>query len=786
MRLRIWVIALLLMSATALSAQDTLPPADIVNDEGGPQVITGEVTYTNPFFTAGAAEPLVLLEDQSGFVERNRGFTFSPESQVLGQITSDFFTSPFSYVLQLPFRPQGELNDVDQDGENDTGVQVFAIAYWTNIWGPSFLEERDQGGGGWSTAYASMRVSPHSETINEVTGGKYLIFAPDDEQGFPSGFGEDGLLFTEDDPIVSVPAGYTLVDMDTDPFTFDRSQEPVVDLIEGEGSEVDDFSDMSYTEAFDAMIDKFLREYAFTEYKGIDWDQKIEEFRPRFEEAEADNDQSAYEFALRDFIWSIPDGHVSMPFTQNTAVEFNRDVEGGIGIAIREIDDGRTIVTFVTEGSPADEAGIELRAEILEINGQPISEIVDNNIPWSSPFSTDDFKRLQQLRYAMRIPVDEEVEITYQNPGDSDPTSVTLTAAPEAASFSSSSFNRDRTGFELPVEYEPLAETDYVVVRISDFFDNERLTIDLWERMIQTVNEQGVPGLIIDMRNNGGGNGWLALQMAAYFFDQSYDVGNTGYYDEDTEDFFFDPNTAREFILPPENLRYNGKVALLVSPNCASACEFFSYYMTVNNRADVVGQYSTAGLGGSVQQFFMPEGINIQLTTGRAVNGEGDIHLEGIGIVPNVRVPVDEDTLFSDDDPILQAAIDHLDEALTYEIVDSGPLAVGDSVTDSISPGVRFHYSLTLPGGRITSLFLSSEDRELDTILNLYDSQGERLILSNDDADENTLGSALEDLEVGDEDFDVLVEVATVRDTGTGDFTLEVVDVTDQAEETAA
>src|SRR5574341_550067 len=29
------------------------PPAEIQNDEGGPVTITGEVTYTNPFFTAG-------------------------------------------------------------------------------------------------------------------------------------------------------------------------------------------------------------------------------------------------------------------------------------------------------------------------------------------------------------------------------------------------------------------------------------------------------------------------------------------------------------------------------------------------------------------------------------------------------------------------------------------------------------------------------------------------------------------------------------------------------------
>ena len=138
-------------------------------------------------------------------------------------------------------------------------------------------------------------------------------------------------------------------------------------MIEGQGAEADDFSAMSYTEAFDAMIDKFRREYAFTEYKNIDWDQKIEEFRPRFAAAEADDDRSAYEFALQDFTWSIPDGHVGMPFTANTSAQFNEDVAGGIGIAIREVTDDRTIVSFVTEGGPADEAGIEVRADILGI-----------------------------------------------------------------------------------------------------------------------------------------------------------------------------------------------------------------------------------------------------------------------------------------------------------------------------------------------------------------------------------------------------------------------------------
>jgi hypothetical protein len=280
------------------------------------------------------------------------------------------------------------------------------------------------------------------------------------------------------------------------------------------------------------------------------------------------------------------------------------------------------------------------------------------------------------------------------------------------------------------------------------------------------------------MRANGGGSGWLAAQMAAYFFDEALDLGNSGRYDEDTGDFFFDPNQEEHFILAPENLRYHGEVATLVGPNCSSACEFFSYYMSLQGRSAIVGQYTTSGMGGGVEQFFMPEGINVQMTVSRAVDANGDIHIEDTGVVPTVRVPVDEDTLFSEGDPVLEAAVAHLDEALSAEVIDAGSISVGDEVTGDIQPGQRIRYALTLPGGQITSIFAEG-DADLDVMLNLYAAGGEELLTSNDDASEDTLNAALEELEVGEDDFDVIVEVATVRDLGAGTFTLRVVDATE-------
>ena len=100
----------------------------------------------------------------------------------------------------------------------------------------------------------------------------------------------------------------------------DRSQELTIDLIEGEGAKQDDFSSMSYSEAFDTMLDKFRREYAFTEFKGIDWDEKAAQYRPLFEQAQKQRSPHAYALAMRDFLWSIPDTHVG--FDQSLIVGF--------------------------------------------------------------------------------------------------------------------------------------------------------------------------------------------------------------------------------------------------------------------------------------------------------------------------------------------------------------------------------------------------------------------------------------------------------------------------------
>ncbi len=72
----------------------------------------------------------------------------------------------------------------------------------------------------------------------------------------------------------------------------------------------------------------------------------------------------------------------------------------------------------------------------------------------------------------------------------------------------------------------------------------------------------------------------------------------------------------------------------------------------------VVGQLPTAGVEAEVArgEFKLPEDISLQFPTGRFKLPDGSLFLEGQGVKPTLRVPLDQKTVLSKDDVVLQAA----------------------------------------------------------------------------------------------------------------------------------
>jgi C-terminal processing protease CtpA/Prc len=750
------VMFTLLGNAVMAQEGEEIPLATVVNDEGGPVMIKGEYAYSDPDLPDYGSQPVIFLGDVSNlFVEG--GFDFSTEylnlnsPQILGVNTSDIHDGPLTYEIRLPIDPGGVLDDVDNDAEKDSGVMIYTVNFTFNGIDDPYIDSRE------FIYYSSVTQSQDFETQYQINGGTFVVYAPEEGQGFPSGFGADGKLFTEDDPIVIIPQGWTVVSTDADPFTFDRSREGVVNVVESAGTEYADFSALSYTEAFDQMIDMMRKKYAFTELKGIDWDALIAEFRPRFEEAENNQDANAYYLAFRDFEWSIPDGHVGSNTINYLVDQFYAETDGGLGMAIRDLDDGKVITNFILPGGPADTAGIQLRAEILEINGKPVDDVVSASVPWAGPFSAEHVKRLQQLRYAIRFPVGTEVEITYQNPGDAEPTTVPLTAVPERDSFSFSSLYRGLTGFELPLEFE-LLDNGYGYIKIYSFSDDNLLTLMLWQRAMWTFNEAGVPGIILDMRQNGGGSPDIGNVMLGYFFDEETYTGTSAFYYEDLGRFELDPLYAQVIFPADEDDRYHGDIAVLISPNCASMCEFFTYTLTLLDDVKIVGQYPTAGLGGGIKPYAMPGGVYAQFPEARSVGADNEIHIEGMGVAPDVRVPVNEETLFAENDVILDQAVVALEEAQAVTVIDSGAIVIGDEVSGELNEGEAARYSLALTPADTFSIYVEAE---AGFVLRLYAEDGETLYIETGEP-------ALEGLATDVEET-ILVEVEAV-----GAYTLKV------------
>ncbi|MFQ3535999.1 MAG: S41 family peptidase [Aggregatilineales bacterium] len=633
-----------------VNAQDgALPTALIQEDEGGVQRLHGQVTYTSLRFGLFSPDPYVIMFNLSEFV-RNGGFVAErtnvpSDAQVLGRVTSDPSVSPFTYELLLPKAAPGAPTAFES-GE----VRIYLIALISNLFGDPFLSQREYFG-----AYRSAII-----TTERLRSGKLLLFAEDGRGVFPSGRGADGILFTEDDPLVRLPDGYTLVDISDEPFVFSRPRHATVDLLEAPSAVQDDFSDQSYLEAFDSLIALLEQKYAFSEYYGIDYQAIRDQLRPRAQRVAS---REAFLQLLYDLVRYFPDGHIGMNNVPDSAI---RAALGGVGIWAQLLDDGRLIVYRLPDGLPAARSSMQIGAEIVAVNGVPVAEALAKVQPFSNTGIATPYSRLiLQQRDLFRGEIGKSIEVTFRNPNAHTSQTVSLTFVQDVDGLIDfepfyRAKNPDRW---LPIETRQV--DGYTVLQFYSFADDLPLTVRLWQRAIQQArnapSRDGKDGLIIDMRNNGGGSAYLTLLTASTFFEVPLEVGNSAEYDDEAGAFTINPR-ERNLLLPPDKgERYDGSVVVIVSPDCASACEFFTYYLTLQERAQVVGYYGTAGLGGSRFEVVLPDGVQFVYTRGRALDADGQIHIEGKGIQPTIRVPITAENVLSKGDPLLEAAVAYLD-----------------------------------------------------------------------------------------------------------------------------
>jgi C-terminal processing protease CtpA/Prc len=643
-------------STTETTTQPTAEPTKELSAAAGtigeqPALITGTFKYSNDFvLETYYVEQAVALTDMTGFIKRDDQWVLPVNSQVLGYMAVDTKKKGGTFRLALPQIPEGELNDVSNKGQHDKGVQIFAVAYSPNLVGSPFAVGDDKTRG-WPNYLAS--VVTDTENKNEVTGGKLIVWAPDDKQSFPTGFGTDGLLFTADDPAGPIPAGYSVIDLDQKPFGIIRTPEVTMTLEEPKDVAIKDYSNLSYTESFNKMFDLVKTEYAFNGITGKqpDWDTLYKKVYPMVQAAETNKDANAYFEALAQYEYAFKDGHVGLSGSLEQTY-FRDHVGYGYGFAIRELDDGRALVTFLTDGGPAQKAGMKKGAELVQFNGTATKDAISNVQPVLSTYSTEASRRFEQAVYLLRGPKGSKASLTFKNPNEAAKT-VSLDAVAEAQSFYAAIGSSGQQDL-VPVTYSILpSEIGYIKISSND--DDLGLIVRLFERALKQFESNQVLGLIIDMRHNYGGS---PLGLSGYLTDQTITEGQLQYYSDKTKKF--EAIGSPDMFYPNETQYHFNKMVLLVGNSCYSACELESYGFSKVPGMQVVGQYGTNGVEAEVArgQFTLPEGISMQIPTGRFVNPDGSIFLEGIGVVPQVKVPITADSVLSSDDATLKAAED--------------------------------------------------------------------------------------------------------------------------------
>src|SRR5919199_2385299 len=160
------------VSAATLSPATESSPPPLPTGIHQPVMISGTFTYTNDIITDYFVEHAVALLDMTGFVRRDPRWVTPVESQVLGPLHLDTQRKSGDFTLELPEQPRGTLNDVDHDGKQERGLQIFAVAYAPNLMGGPFAEGDDKDRG-WPDYLAS--TVNDTQNHNEVVGGKLVV-----------------------------------------------------------------------------------------------------------------------------------------------------------------------------------------------------------------------------------------------------------------------------------------------------------------------------------------------------------------------------------------------------------------------------------------------------------------------------------------------------------------------------------------------------------------------------------------------------------------------------------
>lgn len=319
------------------------------------------------------------------------------------------------------------------------------------------------------------------------------------------------------------------------------------------------------------------------------------------------NNDKMTEMAIKGYVAGLEDEYTEY-LMKDEYEELLVNVTGdyvGIGIYMYEDAEGNIVVLMPMEGSPAEEAGLQLNDIIVSINGEDCSEMDINEASNKIKGEEGTTVELEILRGSETIKKTIERRTVELKDSDSD-------------------ILEGNIGYIQLTTFDENC-TDNIVKYLSDF------------------ESKGIKSVILDLRDNTGGMVSEAISLSELFVEKGNVIMRS--YNK-TED---------ETVVKSDNANpIDMKVVVLVNEYSASATEIVAAALKDNKAATIVG---TKTYGKGVMQEIVPlfdGALKVTIEEFKTPNGD-KINKEGI--TPDIVV---EDDILTEEDEQLQKAIEHL------------------------------------------------------------------------------------------------------------------------------
>ncbi|HEX8719327.1 MAG TPA: S41 family peptidase [Pyrinomonadaceae bacterium] len=375
-------------------------------------------------------------------------------------------------------------------------------------------------------------------------------------------------------------------------------------------------------EIFEQVWKTIDEEYYDPKFRGVDWRAVGERYRPQALAAKTDGEfYGVFELMLAE----LRDGHTVFVPPPPPGARPEEGARGSVGVKLCDAE-GRVAVAWVEPGSKAEGLGVRAGQVLREVNGRPVEEHVAflrSKIAGSSTERLFRVKMLSALLYGGFLPKPRTLGLT-----DHDGREFTVELAEERGRAETPNLTSRRLGSGI----------GYIKFRswtppVQDEFG----------RALETM--RGAPGLVIDLRGNGGGEARVVGEITSNFFTrETYSGGlrtRTGPF-------------QKSYVRPAPD-PYRGPVVVLVDEESASASETFAAFMQEAGRARVVGR-RTAGSTLGRNGFREVKGGGRLLYSTRSYVTPSGREVEGEGVTPDAEVPLTLADLRAGRDAALEAA----------------------------------------------------------------------------------------------------------------------------------